>query len=340
MPVSDYMALALSHPVHGYYRAREPFGVDGDFVTAPEISQMFGELVGVWAADWWQRAGAPDDVLLAELGPGRGTLMADALRAAQALPAFAGALQVHLVETSPRLRQAQAARLGHGVRWHNDLGTLPAAPMVLIANEFFDALPVRQFVRTDRGWCERCIVADEDTLRFAVTPDPVAPALFPAAYGNASLGAIAELAPARDAVAAAIATRITEHGGVALIIDYGYRIRSAGDTLQAVRAHRYCDPLAEPGMADLTAHVDFTALAESAQRAGARVHGPTDQGAFLRALGIEARAARLKHKADPAQAAGIDRALARLTASGEMGELFKVLAIGSPLGPIPAGFST
>ena len=337
--VADFMALALGHPLHGYYMTREPFGTDGDFVTAPEISQMFGELIGLWCADLWQRIGAPERVVLAELGPGRGTLMADALRAAgKALPAFVAAVDLHLVETSPRLRTAQARALGSAPHWHDRIETLPSGPLLVIANEFFDALPVRQIVRTERGWCERFVTCAGEELTFAVAPDPVPTRLVPAAFADAPPGSIGEIAPARASAAAALARRLADNGGAALLIDYGYSATAPGDTLQALKGHNFCDPLAEPGHADVTAHVDFQALAEAARSVGAAAHGPVTLGAFLDALGIGPRAAQLKRTASPEDAAAIDAALARLTSPAGMGDLFKVLAITAPGTPAPAGF--
>jgi len=337
--VADYMALALGHPVFGYYMTRDPLGAAGDFVTAPEISQMFGELIGLWCADQWQQIGTPERVVLAELGPGRGTLMADALRAVtRALPAFANAADIHLVETSPALRAAQARALGGRARWHDTVATLPEGPILLIANEFFDALPVRQFVRTPRGWCERCVRLDGERLQFALAPDPAPLPAVPDAFVHAATGAVMELSPARESVAADIAHRIAARNGAALIIDYGHHISAPGDTLQALKAHQYCDPLAEPGEADVTAHVDFAALARACEGAGARVHGPVTQGEFLKGLGILERAARLKRGAAPQAAQDVDRALHRLTSGDEMGDLFKAMAITSPQAHTPAGF--
>jgi NADH dehydrogenase [ubiquinone] 1 alpha subcomplex assembly factor 7 len=297
---------------------------------------MFGELIGLWAASVWQAMGAPARVALVELGPGRGTLMADALRAARVVPGFAAALQVHLVETSPVMQRRQQETLGTfdvPLAWHRELSELREGPAVVIANEFFDALPVHQAVKTPSGWHERMIgIGPDGRLTFALHPDPIPgfAAIVPESVAGASTGAVYEWRSGE--VAAAIARRIAEHGGAALVIDYGHDESALGETLQAAGRHGFADPLANPGEVDLTAHVDFAVLARTARAAGARVHGPLSQGAFLRRLGIEARAAALRAKATPEQAAGIDAALARLTGAGReaMGELFKAMAFADP----------
>ena len=341
--VADYMAEVLTHPEHGYYMRGEPFGARGDFVTAPEISQMFGELAGLWCAETWQRMGAPARVLLVELGPGRGTLMADALRAARIVPAFLGALELHLVEVSPALRERQRAALPGraGATWHDTLANVPDGPLILIANEFFDALPVRQFEKRPQGWCERVVTlaTDNRSLAFALAPPgPHGPALLPPELQAAPVGTIAEASPAANTLASEIGRRVAAEGGAALIIDYGHARPRAGATLQAVRRHGFHGVLRDPGSVDLTAHVDFTALARAASQTGARAHGPMSQGKFLGALGIEARTAMLGKRATPAQAADIAAAMRRLTDPQDMGELFKAFALGDPnLGP-PAGF--
>jgi NADH dehydrogenase [ubiquinone] 1 alpha subcomplex assembly factor 7 len=341
IPISRYMALCLAHPEHGYYMNRDPLGRAGDFITAPEISQMFGELIGLWAAAVWQQMGSPRTIRLIELGPGRGTMMADALRAARALPAFQSALQVHLVETSPQLVRRQRATLGEldvPIHWHQNLAEVAEGVAIILANEFFDALPVHQAVKGVGGWHERLVGLDDGgRLAFAVAPTPSPPiaARMPRRLdAEATPGAIFEwrCADGMHALAARVANE-----GAALIIDYGQAESALGDTLQAVRGHRYAEVLAAPGEADLTAHVDFTALRAAAEHAGARVHGPVGQGVLLRRLGIETRAARLKAAA-PTKAAAIDAALARLTAPGPtgMGTLFKALALSAPqLGPLP-----
>jgi len=333
--VSRYMQLCLAHPKYGYYVTRDPLGQKGDFITAPEVSQMFGELIGAWAAAVWQRMGSPLKVQLVELGPGRGTLMADALRASRALPEFRAALAVHLVEISPSLRQAQKRTLAGetGVQWHDSIEDTPTGPTIFIANEFIDALPVHQFVKDFDGWHMRVVGIAGGKLDFVVAPEPM-PKDFANDAPAASNGTILEL---RDkGPTAVVAQRLARERGAALIVDYGHTGVTLRDTLQAVRNHRYADPFGDPGEADLTTQVSFGELAVRATREGAAVHGPIAQGEFLRRLGIEARAARLKESATPPQAADIDAALARLTAPDQMGELFKVLAIADPkLGPLP-----
>ncbi len=325
--VAEFMGRANAH----YYATRDPLGAAGDFTTAPEISQMFGELVGAWLADLWVRAGRSAGAIYVELGPGRGTLAADALRVmakARLVPA------IHLVETSPVLRAAQRERLP-GASWHDTIDTLPAdRPMLLVANEFFDALPVRQFVATSFGWRERMVAHDGET--FAPLPgDAPCDAEIAEHLRDARPGSIVETCPLGRSIAAAIAERLARQGGAALIVDYGYAGFAAGDTLQAVHAHAYADPFARPGEQDLTAHVDLDALAEAAR--GMRVHGPVPQGKWLAALGIVARAAALS-AASPDRAAEIAAARHRLIDDEQMGELFKVLALASPAWPEPAGF--
>jgi NADH dehydrogenase [ubiquinone] 1 alpha subcomplex assembly factor 7 len=345
-PISifDYMRYCLGHPRYGYYQTRDPFGPLGDFTTAPEISQMFGELIGAWAAAVWQQMGAPERVSLVELGPGRGTLMADALRAAKALPAFHAALGVHLVEMSDVLAAKQRETLaaaGVPVAWHRDIGDIPDAPTIFIANEFFDALPVAHYVRAHDGWHERVVGLGADG-RLALALNPVPMRNFEQAFAGrvegAPIGAIIEHRSASYMLD--IIRHLKRCGGAVLIIDYGYTEGRFGETLQGVRAHQPADVLADPGEVDLTAHVDFAALAHAGTASGAQVGGPLGQGEFLRRLGIEARAARLKAAATPQQQADIDAALTRLTAADQMGELFKVLAIADrSLGALP-GFDS
>ena len=335
IPVDRYMELCLGHPQHGYYVTRDPFGAAGDFVTAPEVSQMFGELIGAWAAAVWRQMGAPARINLIELGPGRGTLMADALRAAKALPEFHAAVSVHLVEISPVLHALQEKTLANAevpLAWHHGIEDVPEGPAIAIANEFVDALPVSQFIKDRDGWHVRMVGVVDDRLAFVAAPDPVVGQAV--AGDDTPAGTILERR--HDRPVSLLARRIAEHGGAALVIDYGHAASSFGDTLQAVRGHRFVSPLESPGEADLTTQVDFAAVAVSAQRQGAAVHGPVGQGDLLRFLGIEQRAARLKGKATPQQAADIDAALVRLTAPDQMGELFKVLAIADPkLGTLP-----
>ncbi|WP_293858779.1 SAM-dependent methyltransferase [uncultured Alsobacter sp.] len=338
--VARYMALCLGDPRFGYYMTRDPFGADGDFTTAPEISQMFGELVGLWCADAWQRMGRPGRVLLVELGPGRGTLMADALRAARIVPGFRDALEVHLVETSPVLRERQRATLaeaGVAVSWHAGIEDLPDGPLLVVANEFFDALPVRQIVARGGRWHERLVGLDDaGGLIFGLAPEA-----FPASAPAGPDGGVLELHELGTRIAATLAGRIAATGGAMLAIDYGYEGPALGDTLQALKRHAFVDVLADPGEADLTVHVDFHALGVAARGAGAAVHGPVGQGAFLRELGIAARAAALSRRAaDGGEAQR--RALARLTDEGPagMGSLFKVLAVTQAGLGTPAGFDS
>ena len=339
--LADYMAQVLTDPQHGYYMSGDPFGRRGDFVTAPEISQMFGELIGLWCVETWQRMGAPSSFLLAELGPGRGTLMADALRAARIAPGFRAAAALHLIEISPELRDRQRTALSdYQVTWHDGIANLPKGPMLLVANEFFDALPVRQFERTRKGWCERIVVLDDTgELALGLSPPSSAPALMvPKSLREAPPGSLVEISPAASGIAAALGRRIAEDGGAALIVDYGRSESAIGVSLQAVRRHAPHAVLAEPGSADLTAHVDFAALAGAAEAAGARAQGPVPQGAFLQRLGLAARAEALSRTATPAQARDLEAACRRLSDADQMGELFKVLAVAHPsLGRL-AGF--
>jgi NADH dehydrogenase [ubiquinone] 1 alpha subcomplex assembly factor 7 len=333
LSVADYMDAVSSF----YYGTRDPFGAAGDFITAPEISQMFGELIGLWCAEFWQRIGAPKPVLLVELGPGRGTLMADALRATRIVPSFLEAAQLHLVERSPSLRRMQAEKLHDFTpQWHDGVATLPAGPLLLIANEFLDALPIRQFERRNKAWHERRIALAEDgeSLTFALDPQP---SLLAAHLPACNEGAIAELCPPAAALGAGIGARLARDGGAALFIDYGYTAPACGDTLQALRRHQPQSVLDKPGEADLTAHVDFAHFAEAARAGGATVYGPITQRVFLQRLGVAARAATLMKNA-PAQAEAIHAALERLIGASAMGSLFKVLALTRPGAPAPAGF--
>jgi len=343
LTVAAFMAEALSHPEHGYYMQGDVFGRSGDFTTAPEISQMFGEMIGLWLADRWLGAGRPSRVRLVELGPGRGTLMADLLRAAGAVAGFRDAVSVHLVETSPALRRIQRQALArHGcVAWHGSFGEVPDGPLLLVANELFDALPVHQLVRMPAGWCERLVGLDaEGAFAFALAAElsPLAALLAPAVRA-APAGSVAEVCPAAISLAAAIGRRVGADGIAALVVDYGPAASAPGDSLQAVRRHRPQDALAEPGAADLTAHVDFAALARSAGEAGAVMYGPVPQGAFLDAIGLGVRAAALAARATPAQRRDIETARRRLIAPDQMGTLFKVLAMTPPGASVPAGFA-
>lgn len=337
--VAEFMRLALSEPGIGYYATRDPLGAAGDFVTAPEISQMFGELVGLWCVDTWERLGAPDPFLLVELGPGRGTLMADALRAAKLRPAFLRALRLHLVEINPPLREQQARRLGDfAPTWHDDAQALPPGPMILIANEFLDALPIHQFEMTPDGWRERAVTLTDDSLAWTLMSPGNELSLLRSAHRHANPGGIAEVCPAAHGLAQWIGGRFAHTPGVALFLDYGPARSGLGDSFQALRGHRPVDPLREAGQADLTAHVDFAALADAARAAGAHAFGPVEQGRFLQALGIEQRARILADKANAADRGSIAAALHRLIAPAQMGSLFKTLAIAAPQLNELAGF--
>ena len=325
IPVAQFMAAANAH----YYATRDPLGAAGDFTTAPEITQMFGELVGLWAADLWERAGKPDAAWV-ELGPGRGTLTADALRA-MARAGFTP--PVHFVETSPALREVQAARVP-AASWHDDVATLPDRPLIAIANEFFDALPIRQLVRGPEGWRER-LVACQDTLFLPVAGPAVPDAVIPEPLRTAAPGSVFEISPATVAVVRAVSQRIVRDGGACLAIDYGHEGPLAGETLQAVRAHGYANPFEAPGEQDLSAHVDFTTLVAAAQSTGAVAWGPVEQAEFLVRLGIDTRAAALARQT-PERAEQIAADRVRLVTG--MGALFKAVAITAPGWPEPAGF--
>lgn len=335
--VAEYMRIALMDPEHGYYMRKDPLGASGDFVTAPEISQMFGEMMGLFFVQAWEDRGRPKPFYFAEIGPGRGTLMTDMLRAAKLRPEFLAAAEVSLIEESPALRAIQEKTLsGARVRWVSGFEELGGAPLFLAANEFLDALPAHQFVKSSRGWHARMVAKRGDGLVFAL-PEACEPDSFaPPPLRGAPEGSIWESGTEAIAAMRTIAGKIADHGGVALVIDYGYSGPAFGDTFQAVKAHRYADPLAEPGEADLTFHVDFAALAEAARESGAYVYGPVTQGAFLSELGIGLRAERLK-RANPERANEIDAALHRLSGKDQMGALFKVMAICNPSLPTLPG---
>ena len=344
MPVWRYMELCLLHPEHGYYVSRDPLGREGDFTTAPEVSQMFGELLGLWAASIWKTLGSPPLLRLIELGPGRGTMIADALRAMRVLPPLYQTLSVHLVEVNPVLRKKQEATLAgiRNVAWHDRIDQVPDGLSIIFANEYFDVLPVHQVVRRSTGWHERVVELDpNDQLVFgtAAYPTPRFEVLLPPLVRAAPIGAVFEWRP--DSEIMKIASRVRDQGGAALIIDYGHLRSDAGDTFQAIARHSFADPLKNPGQADVTAHVDFQALARAAEDVGARVHGPVTQGEFLKRLGIETRAVTLMGKTTPEVSADIYAALKRLTDSGRggMGSMFKVLAVTEPDLTIVAGLS-
>ena len=342
MPVRQFMALCLSHPDYGYYMTRDPLGRSGDFITSPEISQVFGELLGLWAASTWHMMGQPENVRLVELGPGRGTLMLDALRAAQVVPAFRAALVVHLIEVSPALQERQQQSLGAldvPVMWHQSFEEVPDGPIIVLANEFFDAMPINQAIKQFNGWYERVIEIDNaGNLVFGIANEliPLFEQLVPASVRDAQLGAIYEWRA--DNLPLAIGRRVVQQGGAALIVDYGHVESAPGETLQAVGGHAFASPLVSPGEVDLTAHVDFQAFALASESMGARVDGPIDQAALLRNLGIDKRAAALKAYASAEKAAEIDVAVKRLLGEGPtgMGTLFKAIAVANPeLGTLP-----
>ena len=333
--VAEFMAAANGDPEHGYYAGRDPLGRRGDFITAPEISQVFGELIGAWCAVAWRGMGAPARVLLVELGPGRGTLMADMLRATGRVAGFHTALDIRLVETSPALARLQREVIGGAAAvWHRSLSEVPEGPLLLIANEFFDALPVEQYVARRDGWHRRAVDVAGDGFRFVDGPRVGEPA----AGIRAGDGTIRETSPQSIAIVREIARRLATRRGAALIVDYGYLSPGTGETLQAVARHRYSDPLALPGESDLSAHVDFAACAAAARAAGAHCHGPVTQGRFLESLGIGQRRDRLIEAAPPARREAILAACRRLTDGEQMGELFKALALTDPQAPVPAGF--
>jgi NADH dehydrogenase [ubiquinone] 1 alpha subcomplex assembly factor 7 len=335
MPVWRYMELCLTHPNYGYYISRDPLGREGDFTTSPEVSQMFGELLGLWVGSVWKAIGSPSLLRLIELGPGRGTLMADALRALRVLPPLYQALSIHLVEINPVLREKQKAALS-GVRiiaWHDSLDQVPNGPAVILANEYFDVLPIHQAVKRETGWHERTVEIDDGgklAFGFADEPMPRFEVLLPPLVRAAPIGAVFEWRS--DTEIMKIATRVRDQGGAALIIDYGHVRSDAGDTFQAIARHSFADPLKNPGQADVTAHVDFQALARAAEDLGARVHGPVPQGDFLKWIGIETRAVTLMAKASHEVSEDISSALKRLTGDGRgaMGSMFKVLAVSEP----------
>lgn len=341
--VAEYMALCLFDPPDGYYTTREPFGRVGDFTTAPEISQMFGEIVGVWIVAAWQSLASPAPVAIAEIGPGRGTLMKDALRTiARLAPDLLAAAEIFMIETSPRLAEIQKdtmAGTDAGISWHATVEALPARPVLVVANELFDAIPVRQFVKTGSGWRERLVGLDEQgRLAFVAGPSGIDAGLLPADAADAQVGAIVEIAPARAALMDAIAGHIAGHGGAGLFIDYGYAKPAVGDTLQALRRHAFDDVLAHPGEADLTSHVDFAALGAVAQRHGLDQRLLT-QGEFLLGMGLLERAGMLGADASDTVRDRLRGEVERLAGPDAMGGLFKALCI-APSGRLPEPFAS
>ena len=339
LTIAQYMTIALGDPEHGYYMRGDPLG--RDFTTSPEISQIFGELIGLFFVQAWEDRGRPARFNFVELGPGRGTLMADMMRAAGKLrPQFGEAARITLVETSPVLHAAQAKALApFAVNWVAEFDEVPAdGPLFLVANEFFDALSIRQFVKGERGWHERMVTSDGDTLRFVLTPDTIPSSVIPETLRDAALGSVFEINPSATGLAQSIATRIADTGGVALVIDYGHADSATGDTFQALKDNTFAEPLADPGDADLTAHVDFGALAAAAREGRGYVAKTLTQACLLESLGIRTRANRLKHQ-NPEGAAEIQTAVDRLTNPTQMGALFKALAVYEGADhPVPPGF--
>lgn len=349
MRLDRFISIAMTDPDHGYYSTGTPIGAEGDFITAPEISQMFGELLGLWAVDTWQRIGCPDPFYLVELGPGRGTLMVDALRAASAVRPFLEAMRLHMVEASLPMRVMQSTKIDHTIQHHDSFDEVPTdAPIILIANEFLDALPIRQFQKTGMGWCERLVGLDRKptlpglpkpdapNLCFALLDQPLNDPIgqLGARVRGALPGAIAETCPQGEALVELLSYRLAEQGGAALFIDYGPAASALGDSLQAVKDHEFCNLLTTPGQADLTAHVDFERLAKIATKAGAQSFPITTQGAFLQELGINYRANALKKTGSAVQ---IEQDRKRLVDSDQMGDLFKVLGLAAPGIPGLAG---
>lgn len=341
--VADYMADALFHPQDGYYTARSPIGAGADFITAPEVSQIFGELVGLWLVQSWTDMGSPPAFNLVELGPGRGVLMQDVLRAARLRPAFLDAAHVFLVETGGRLRLEQRRRLkdcGVKIDWADRFADIAPAPTLLVANEFFDCLPIRQFARGAVGWRERLVglTADGAGLAFTLSTIPPDPALDLPSKDDVAEGAVFELTEAAETAAEEIASALVERGGRALIIDYGHLHDGFGETLQAVRRHATWPVLSSPGAADITAHVNFERLTRAAFNAGASAHGPVPQGVFLERLGLPFRLERLSHGKSPDDVMKLHQGALRLTSPNQMGELFKAFCISAPGLPAPQGF--
>ena len=321
LPIDRYMALCLGHPKFGYYMSRDPFGAAGDFTTAPEISQIFGELIGIWCVAAWEAIGQPSPFILVELGPGRGTLMADLLRATSRMEEFHSALQVHLVEMSPVLRKLQCEKLGDKVAWHETIETLPQEPMIFVANEFFDALPIRQVLKHAGQFYERCVAIEVGALISQIRPMPAMPF---------DTDGLHELSPVSVAVASSLGARLSALGGAGIVIDYGHLQSFIGETLQALKGHKTCGVFDYPGTSDLTAHVDFEALATAFSAGGAVALPAMTQGAFLRDMGIEQRLTTLSAKLQGKPRVDFIAGGKRLVGENEMGQLFKVLCVVQP----------
>ncbi len=340
MSIADYMALCLTHPTHGYYTTSTPVGgrassnrAGGDFITAPEISQMFGEMIGVWCMEVWDALGRPNPFVLAELGPGRGTLMADLLRVAKALPEFLECAQIHLVEISPSLAEQQSLTLSSAatnLKWVRDISALPDLPTILIGNEFLDALPFRQWVKLDGAWFERAIGITDNVLGFTISPNTLPVTELPSGHVLQAEGSVFETSGARESLIATLAEQLVHTQGAALFIDYGHLECGFGDTFQAVRDHAFASPLASPGKADLTNHVDFDPLLRLAEKAGCVVPKPVSQGEFLLNLGLLERAGNLGQSQATHVQESLQTAVERLAGPQQMGNLFKTMAFGAP----------
>ena len=339
--LAQYMELALQHPEYGYYRINDPLGASGDFITAPEISQMFGELIGVWLADVWHQMGNPNPFVLLELGPGRGTLMQDVLRSTAKVAGFQQAMKLCLLESNAALRKTQKEKLAaYSPVFLDNLASLPDLPILAVANEFFDTMPMRQFVKSKEGWCERLVDWEKNQLVFTLSqPSPAILQLGPAEWREGPEGMVYEMSPVSLAIVGHLAKHMVQHGGAGLIIDYGYATPSGQPTLQGVADHRFVGVLENPGEADVTADVDFQALKGMAIHQGAKTAGPANQSDFLKAMGIEFRASILKRNATEEQAKKIDEDVRRLADPGQMGIQFKVLGVLSPDIRETAGFS-
>jgi NADH dehydrogenase [ubiquinone] 1 alpha subcomplex assembly factor 7 len=329
--LATYMELALQHPTYGYYRVREPLGRSGDFITAPEVSQMFGEMVGIWCVETWRSLGKPHPFALVELGPGRGTMMQDILRATAHVSGFHAAKKLYLLDSDEALRNQQNEKLGDNAPHYIDvIAQLPPIPTIILANEFFDALPVRQFQKTFRGWTERMVTLEEDSLVLAPRPlESGEEDLIPAMMRDAVPETIVETSLKGQNIVRELAQHVQAQTGAILIVDYGYAAPSGAATLQAVSSHAYTDIFERPGEIDLTAHVDFSALIDAASEARASVSSVIGQGEFLKNMGIEIRADQLKKRATFPQAATINADLHRLIDDEQMGALFKVVEIRS-----------
>jgi SAM-dependent MidA family methyltransferase len=335
--LATYMGLCLTHPRQGYYAVGRPIGADGDFITAPEISQMFGELIGFFFVNLWQQMGQPTSFTLLELGPGRGTLMQDALRAAGKADGFEDALHLQLYDSNTLLRAEQEKRLGgYSPYWATEIDAVSDDPLFVVANEFFDALPIKQFVKTDDGWHERLVGMRDGQRAFGLSPTPIADSAAPAEVHGAFAGEVLELSPAAVETMQRLARKVAVQGGAILALDYGYERTQTGETLQAVKSHAFADPLEAPGEADISAHVNFQVLADAARAAGLATAPFAKQGEWLLKLGLGERAKALA-RANPSEAGNIARAIERLTSPQQMGTLFKVLCAHSP-GLRPAGF--